>query len=106
LDDPYDDLSKLAFADICGENGEPWIEKAVRWCVGKGKWPRVHSNIYAEWYVHNGTTDSRFCLPRAVFVLMANSLMLPTSMSYSGVAGAITALADTIEAMTSLLANE
>jgi uncharacterized protein (TIGR02996 family) len=46
---PDDTTLKLVLADYLDESDQPRMACAVRWCVGRGRWPRLTKTM-ACWY--------------------------------------------------------
>lgn len=53
-ENPTDDSAKLALADLLTERGEEYTARALKWCVGRRKWPleKQGSGSYWMWGSH------------------------------------------------------
>ena len=77
LASPSDDLPKLVLADYLEERGEDRDAAALRWCVARGRWPRItRRQAMFIWYAdstldHPGRPDevARAMLPLAFLVV-------------------------------------
>lgn len=103
---PGEDTPKLALADWYADNGNPVMERALRWCVARQRWPRATAKgAQSLWYGESRAITARnrhgvkdaHTLPGPVMALFPSTRRRRAEMRFRDAKEAVLHLAAALE---------